>query len=155
MPAAVEDRRIFNGGAREGSGRSAGQKAKLTLLKEKTLIRMESHIAKMSAKLMNAHAIAAVGTHRMVVMKEDPLTQKISMITIRDEKRMQKLLDEGEYGKDYLVLEGKEIDWRACDALITRAYGKPKEKVEISGGIGILHLIEQLNSNDTPGDAED
>lgn len=146
MPAQTLDKRIFNGGAGRGQGRLPGGKNKLTMMKEKALAEAEKHIAKMTQKIVNSQAIAALGTHKMVVLTRDS-DGKVNIETVRDEKRMQSLLDEGEYGKDYLIVDGRESDWRAGDSLLNRVHGMPKQKVEHSGGVGVLHLIKQLDSD--------
>lgn len=116
-----------------GGGRPKGITA-ATKAKLKAQKLLDIRIAKMADKLLNSQAIVALGTHRMVTVEIDEDGKK-HIKTIRDEDRMQKLLDEGEYGIDYMILEGSKADWKAGNALLDRAFGKAKESLALSGEV--------------------
>ncbi len=111
-------------------GREAGSKNARTKLREEVLQELKNHIYKSAKKILNAQSIVAVGTHKMVQMLKGP-GDAIIPRTIRDEEEMQNLLDDGVYGVDYVIVMGREPDFRAGDAVLNRAFGKPKETVEI------------------------
>lgn len=124
-------------------GRPKGSKSKLTILKEKKRAKFEEHIAKMANKLTNAQAIVALGTHKMVRMYIGS-DQKMHTETIRDEVRMQNLLDNGTYGVDYVIVVGNDPDWKAANALLDRTFGKATETVKHEGEVQFsLKLLAQ------------
>lgn len=89
---------------------------------------MRMRLYRMTDKLLNAQNIVAVGTHKMITISKDDLGID-HVKTIRDQKHMQKLLDEGRYGVDYFIVVNTLPDWKAADALLNRAHGKAKESV--------------------------
>lgn len=97
---------------------------KVNQLKVKSLIFNRLHI--ISDKLINAQIIAATGTHRMVTLETDEEGKK-HVRQVRDEARMQNLLDTGIYGEDYFILAGADPDWKAAEALLNRGLGKAAE----------------------------
>lgn len=105
---------------------------KVNEMKKKTAIKQR--ILAMADKLLNAEMVAAMGTHRMVVIDTDEDGKK-HLTTIRDEARMDILLETGEYGIDYLIIAGAEPDWKAAEALLTRALGKPRETLDINHNV--------------------
>ena len=132
-----------SGGAGRGQGRKKGSKLPKTLEKLKQLEALKQRVFAMTNKLVNAQAMIALGTHKMICVHKTAEGMKAE--TVRDEDRMQSFLDTGVYGKDYLIVVGKEPDFRAGDALLNRAYGKPTESVEHSGRDG-KPLIIKLDS---------
>lgn len=92
---------------------------------------MNRRIGKFANKIISAQAIVAMGTHKMVrkYMGSDGIPH---VETIRDEKTMQDLIDNGEYGKDYLILVQSMPDWKAGNALLDRKYGKAKETIDLN-----------------------
>lgn len=119
-----------------------GKKMSKTLEKLRVEAGVRNRILSMADKLLNSQAIAAIGTHRMVVLSFDEEGKK-HIETVRDETRMQNLLDNGVYGEDYLILEGTKADWKAADALLTRVFGKPKESLEVNHTFSLVGLAER------------
>jgi len=109
------------------SGRPVGIDTRKKIAQTKA---MNKRIVAMTDKLINAQAIIAVGTHKMVRMYKGE-DGKTHVETIRDEVRMQNLIDSGEYGKDYVIVIGTMPDWRAGNAMLDRAFGKAKETIEL------------------------
>lgn len=122
---------IRSDAGKKGGTNKKGSKSEKVLIREKVMAEMHQRVFKMSHKLLNAQAIIAIGTHKMIQIINGPNNIKITR-TIRDQDEMQKLLDEGEYGKDYVVLEGRPGDWKAANALLDRTYGKAKETFDIN-----------------------
>ncbi len=122
------------GGKQPGAGRPPGLKNKKTLEREKVQEAINNRIFAMADKLISAQQIQALGTHKMVRMFKDEMG-KPSVETIRDEKRMQKLLDEGQYGKDYVIVVGTLPEYKAADALLNRGFGKPAESLKLEGNV--------------------
>lgn len=115
-------------------GRPKGVLSPETILKNKAEKILRTRIYKMTDKLISAQSIVAIGTHKMIRISIDADGKK-HVETVRDEKRMQNLLDTGVYGKDYIIVEGSLPDYRAADALLNRGYGKPKESLDLTGEV--------------------
>lgn len=115
-------------------GRPVGRKNRLTLLKDKMRDKIEKQIAGVSMKIINAQTNVALGMHKMLALTFDE-DGKRHIETVRDEKRMQNLLDHGEYGVDYLIVEGEKADWKAGNALLDRAFGKASETLKVNGEV--------------------
>lgn len=128
LPTEMARRNGLLGGRPRGSETVEGK------LKRKALSLFNKRVAKMTDKLLNAQSIVAMGSHKMLrpFMGEDGLPH---VETIRDMDRMQKLIDEGEYGKDYLIVVGELPDWKAANALLDRTYGKAKESITLDGEV--------------------
>ena len=139
---SLKDKRIRAG--KLGGKNKKGKKSAKTIDKEASLERIRQRVYEMSDKLINAQAIVALGTWKMVrpYIGEDgmPHTE-----TIRNMDDMQKLIDTGVHGKDYLIVVGAEPDHKAAANLLDRSYGKPVESIEHSGRDGkplIIRLDE-------------
>ncbi len=145
---ATIDKRKKNGGARKGSGRKRGVKSKHTLAnlktREQALELFQQRAFKMTNKLLDAQSIVAMGTHKMIAVTKDA-EGKTHVETIRDEKRMQEFLDTGTYGIHYMIVEGSAPDFRAADAILNRALGKPTESIELTGKGGQPMIIKLDN----------
>lgn len=128
------------GGKQPGAGRPRGAKNKSTIFKAQTLEEVQEAIKKMAGKLITGHAIAATGSHQIAIPVWSD--NKLSYRRVTDDEKMNALLTEGEYGKDYVVFTSMDPDWRAGDALMNRAFGKPIESVELSGKDGKPLLIK-------------
>lgn len=112
-----------------GGGRPKGSLSPETKLKIKAEKVLKKRIYKITDKLFNAQAVVALGSYKMVVKKVE--AGIISFETVRDDERMQDLLDNGIHGQDYLILAGAIPEWKAADALLNRAYGKAKESLAL------------------------
>ena len=95
------------GGAGRGQGRKPGAKTKERLVfaktKEEALALFQKRAFKMTNDILTAQKIVAIGSHKMIRMyKDDEGMPHVE--TIRDVERMQQLIDEGEYGVEYLIV---------------------------------------------------
>lgn len=108
--------------------------------KKKTLITQRLYLV--ADKLINAQIIAATGTHQMIVMEMDDELGTMQPRKITREDEMQNLLDTGIYGEDYLILAGKNPDWKAAEALLNRGLGKAAETKTIT--VDHQHSFAQL-----------
>lgn len=126
------------------AGRKKGKLLPKTIEKQKTLQAFNERVFQMADKLLNAQAVMALGSYKMIVIKKDSLGMD-HVETIRDEKRMQKLLDTGTLGKDYFIVVGKLPDFKAGNALLDRAYGKAKETLGVEGELkfSLVRLAEE------------
>lgn len=129
-----EKRAIMSARGRAGGLAGGGKRSARKMKEIAVKAAMKQRIFAMADKLLNAQAIAALGTHRMVVLSFDEEGKK-HIETVRDEKRMDTLLDTGVYGQDYLILAGAEPDWKAAESLLTRALGKPKETLDVNHNV--------------------
>jgi len=128
------------GGARPNSGPKKGTKHKETITREAVAEKVRSQIMGMASKLVRAQAIAAFPAHRMIIITETSDGKKIE--TVRDEDRMQELLDTGIVGKDYFIVEGRDGDWKAGNAMLDRALGKATESLKIGNEDGKPFIVK-------------
>lgn len=83
-------------------------------------------------KIIDAQTVAALGTYHILAISFDEEGNKHLNI-VRDMKRQENLIESGTLGKDYFIVEGTLPDWRAGDAILNRAWGKPKETTVVEG----------------------
>lgn len=140
MEATIE-KKEKRGGAGRGQGRKKGYKEPHTITKEKISEQVKMQIFGMAKKLIQSQAIVAFGTHKMIAVKKGA-DGKITTETIRDEDRMEALLADGVYGKDYLIVEGREPDAKAADMLLNRALGKATETIDLGNKDGQPFLLK-------------
>ncbi len=138
------------GGARPNSGPKKGtvyKKNELIVQRKQqshaTLKMIEEQIQSRASKLIDSQFAAAVGTFRLMKWKK-----KVGFVPVYDEEEINELLATGESGVDYRFLEASAPDWKAADALLNRGFGKAKESVVHSGGIGVFHIIKNLENSD-------
>lgn len=134
------------------AGRPKGAKNRLTILREKKRIEMETNIAKMTDKLVSSQAIAAIGSYRVVVVTTDAEGKK-HLETVKSIKRIDELIAKKEHGKDYMILAGADPDWKAANAMLDRAYGKAKDTLEVQGTFSLLMLGKKAAQVDDELDA--
>lgn len=128
----------FRGGKREGAGRKDGDKTEKVLMREQVMAEMHQRVFKMSHKILNSQMIIALGTHKMIQILPGPAGTKMTR-TIRSMDEMQKLLDDGIYGVDYVVIEGRPGDWKAGESILNRTFGKAKETFDINQTTEIIN----------------
>lgn len=129
---ATEEKPKKNGGARKGAGRKKGGVNKATKEKHAAFKVFKKKAERMANVLLKAQSVEALGYHKIIAIKIDAEGNK-SVETVTNEKRIEKLLAEGELGVDYHIIVGKEPNFRASDSILNRVFGRPKETVEISG----------------------
>lgn len=114
-----------------GRPRGAQNEASKILAREKAIFNKKASLR--ANKILNATTIAALGTHHLLELIRDPNNREVILERhiVRDAKRQEHFLDEGEYGQEYIIVEGTPADWRAGDAILNRAWGKPKESIEV------------------------
>lgn len=123
-------------------GRPKGSKLPQTILKEAALKEFNFRVTKMANKLFNSQASIALGTHRMVTVETDEDGTK-HVRAVNDEARIDKLIEEGVYGEDYIILVGKPGDWKAANAMLDRAFGKAKESLDLHVNFSLVELAEK------------
>lgn len=116
-------------------GRPKGAKSASTLLRERAKLNFEKRASKMSSKLYNAQAVQALGSWKMITIKIIDGVKTVT--TIRDEKEIEKLLDHGEINVDYFLVVGAMPDYKASDAILNRAWGKPKESIDLDVNVKV------------------
>jgi len=122
------------------AGRKKGSVNKDTKIVQAMQKTFREKVSKMATKLMKAQAVQALGYHKMLAVTRDA-DGKMSVETVRDKKRFDDFLENGVLGKDYMLVVAKEPDYKASDALMNRAWGRPKETVEVQGEEGGPLLI--------------
>lgn len=119
----------LDGRASNGGARiNSGALPTKKLFSQRFNMMLEQAISKRMGKMVNAQIDAAIG---VISEKYDAKNDKY-----------------------YYVENGPST--AAFNSLTDRALGRPKEKVEHTGAIGIMHLIKQLKDSDVdPGTIED
>jgi len=87
--------------------------------------------SKRARKIIDSQTVAAYGTYHIVALSYDADGVRHQTI-VRDEKRQASLLEKGLHGTDYMIIEGTPPDWRAGDAILNRAWGKPAETQDVN-----------------------
>lgn len=93
-------------------------------------------------KLFQIQMSASIGTHRMVVVTKDE-DGKPHVETVKDQVRMDDLLLNGEYGRDYLLIFGHAPDTRAADSILDRTFGRAIQSTDITSN---GNTIETFNA---------
>lgn len=119
---------------KRGRGRPPGKLNEATRIAQRERAAFNLTASRMAKKLLRSQAVIALGTHHIVTRSIDD-EGKVHINIVRDEKRQEKLLEEGTYGKDYLILEGTPGDFRAADSILNRAWGKPTETIDLGGEV--------------------
>lgn len=125
-------------------GRKKGGKNKKTLILEQAQKEFDIQVAKIAKQLLLAQATEALGA-RQLIRKDEIYNKKGKMVKVEfnvvtDPKEMERVFNEwqdidgsGEVdGKFYMTTIDKP-NYRASDALLNRAFGRPKETVKLSG----------------------
>ena len=133
-------------------GRKLGSKMPATIEREKkalTRIEVFEELTQktfgLSHKLLEAQTVTALGTYIIATIHVNENGEK-KLTRVRDLERIEKILNTGVVGKDYIIVEGHLPDWRAVESLFNRFYGKPTEHVQFSG---IVSLAEMAKEADT------
>lgn len=156
MEIVVPPPKTFASGKRVGRPPSAQNAATKIATREK--VAFNRIASKRAQKILQAQTVLAYGTYHIVELFRDPKNPQIILERhiVRDIKRQEALLNEFEHGVDYVILEGTPPDWRAGDAILNRAWGKPKETLEIEGEVKFtmsalhLHAQEKREEIDAP-----
>lgn len=127
---------------KRGVGRPAGvrmtQQNKLIMREKQAFNRIASRRAQ---KILNAQTVTALGTYHLIELFRDKNNVVVERHIVRDLKRQEVLLNDFEHGVDYQILEGTPPDWRAGDAILNRAWGKPKESIEVDVAVFSLRAL--------------
>lgn len=132
---------------KRGRGRPPTKMREASRIAARERASMNHSIALRTRKIVDAQTVSAIGTYHLLELIRDPKNPQIiwERRIVRDIKRQEKFLDEATYGEDFIIVEGTPPDWRAGDALLNRAYGKPKETLEIEGEVSFklkaLHIV--------------
>jgi uncharacterized C2H2 Zn-finger protein len=140
-----------NGGAREGAGRPAGSESAKTKELKAQKAAMQALIASKTNQLLTAQFRMAMGTGRLYVRhveqvergrgKNKFMDERIDVRPVLDDDEFMIYLSlsHDEYGRatdpatddEYYYMPAKEGNYLALSNLLDRAYGKPKENVEL------------------------
>lgn len=136
--------------ARNSAAGKKGIVAAMVVIREKKLKRLQ--IEKLSEQkllrgvdaALQSMMVAMKGTHHVYIAETDS-EGKRKLTRVRDIDQIDKLIETGIYGTDYLITAGAEPDWRAADAFLSRALGKPSETLKIKGKIEHEFSLKSLN----------
>ena len=141
------------GHPRYGGGMQKGQKIKKTLEQEVALKLYKDKIFLEIENFIQAQFIQAKGITAMYQRKKikDKITGKYEytgeFIRVTDQNQVHKLLNTKTKEEDYYYITTKDPNIKALEDIFNRAFGKPKEAMELSspGGSPIpmpVNLIE-------------
>lgn len=134
----------MKGGKRPGAGRPKGKPTKQTLEKQKVLEAFNQRVMAKADVLFNAQLILAVGS--MKVFRIDEIEgengkSRKEHVHVTDPDEIKALLDEhdgmnGTVDGVYYYFTDVSPDNKSIEAMMNRAFGKPKEQIEHSGPEG-------------------
>ncbi len=137
--------------ARTKRGRPPGTILETTKLKRAAQASFNMLASHSARRILQSQLYQALGSYYVIELIRDPKDPLIiwERKIVRDDKRIQDFLENGafEYGHDFIIVEGRPGDFRAGDAILNRAWGKPKETLEVEGDVKFsmraLHLHAQ------------
>jgi hypothetical protein len=144
-----------NGGAREGAGRPKGSESEKTKVLKAQKSAMQELIAARTNELLAAQFRQAIGTARLFMREKVPMgelkrgkaprgneqwTWKVSRVVNDDDFMIYLSLKHDAHGNakdtttgiEFYYMEGKGGNYLALANLLDRAYGRPKESMEVS-----------------------
>ena len=135
----------------KGAGRKKGKTTE-TQLKEKALKDFKLKASKMANSLLLSQAQEAIGT-RQIVRRDDIYSKgklvKVEFNVVEDAKEIEKVLNEfqdidgrGEIDGVFYMITQDKPNYRASDAILNRAFGRPTESHEVSGKDGEPLIIK-------------
>ena len=95
---------------------------------------VRQRIADAAERIVQAHLSVALGAGQLY-RRDGIVTSRVT-----DEEEVFRFFN-GEVGPEgYVLINTVDPDPKACDALLSRAFGKPKEAVEVSGSLSYTVL---------------
>lgn len=127
----------FNG---KKGGRPKGSKAAKTLERDRVMEAYRQRVHGMADSLLNSQVSLAVGQQFLYRIETDKDGKKSKPILVTDPEEITAFLD-WEYGDgenvntegEYYYISTKEPDNAAIEGILNRAWGRPKETVEVQG----------------------
>lgn len=142
------------GGKREGAGRQQGSLGKATLEKKKEEAYLLQRILKNTDALFNAQLRKGLGEAFVYRVEKigDGTKQREVHVIVEDPEEIKAFLD-GEHQEEYHYIATKPADVFAIDSLINRAYGKPRQGVDVDMNVKtslppaeVIPLLERQDS---------
>jgi hypothetical protein len=152
MPTRAEINRK-NG---QKGGRPKGRKNASTLEKEAVLAAVKQRIFHKADKLIGAQFTIAEGCSYLfkVIYFKEGKEKKSKMGLVKDPEEIERYLnDEVDNPNEYHFITTDKPDNKAIANLLDHALGKPKESIELSGGLNICNVLDELEHDrpKTPG----
>lgn len=146
----------MKGGKRPGAGRPKGKPTKATLEKQKVLEAFNQRVMAKADALFNAQLMLAVGSMKVFRIDEvegEGGKTKREHVHVTDPDEIKALLDEhdgisGTVDGVYYYFTDIAPDNKSIEAMMNRAFGKPKENYEHSGidGASIEVVVKHVQS---------
>lgn len=138
-----------NGGQRKGAGRPKGRKDNKTLEREKVLEAVNQRIYTIADSLLTAQQSLAKGQSFLYKIhtnytrgpKGGDIQTKEKPVLVTDPEEIRDYLDSIDNPDsdldpdDYYYITTKEPSGQAIDSLMNRAFGRPKESLELTGDV--------------------
>lgn len=118
--------------ARLGGLAKRGKKSAKKIKELQLKAAIEQRAMQLADKALNSVAVAAFGSYIVAEIKIDEKTNKKKLTPVRDIEAISLLIDIGEQGVDYLILEGTAPDYKAALEIINRGIGKVKETTDVN-----------------------
>lgn len=128
--------------ARKGGLAKGGKKSRKKLEELRVKGAIQQRAMELADKALNSLAVSAFGSYVIAKVQIDEKTNKKRLVPVRDETEIADVIDTGELGIDYFVLEGSAPDWKAAVELIERGIGKVAENKTIT--VDHQHSFAQL-----------
>lgn len=134
----------MQGGKRPGAGRPKGKPTQKTLEKQKVLAAFNQRVMAKADALFNAQLMLAVGSMKVFRIDEvegEGGKTKREHVHVTDPDEIKSLLDEhdgmsGTVDGVYYYFTDVSPDNKSIEAMMNRAFGKPKDQVEHSNPDG-------------------
>jgi uncharacterized protein YggU (UPF0235/DUF167 family) len=127
-------------------GRPKGKKNQTTLEKEAILEAIKQRIFQKADQLIGAQFSIAEGCSYLfeIIHYKEGKEKKSKHVLVKDPEEIKRYLDgDAEPDKYYFITTDRPDD-KALANLLDRAFGKPKESVELSGGLNISKVLDNL-----------
>jgi len=127
---------MAKGGKREGAGRKPGSKTKKTLEREVALRQLQQGILQelrplLRSALDSAKGLTVMYQKRKVKGKDNKYHRTGELVRVQDQSRVEELLRGDCTGDDWFYITTKDPNIISIRELFDRAFGKPKESVEV------------------------
>ena len=132
---------MSRGGARPGAGKPKGSKHKTTIEREIALEQLRQGVMMelkpvMRAALDSARGLTVMYQKKKVKNKSSGKYERTGELTkVTNQSRVEELLRGDCSGDDWYYITTKDPNIASIKELWDRAFGKPKESIEHSGGI--------------------
>lgn len=145
-----ENQTKTHGGARLGAGRPLHSKNPDTIEKEEAIRQFKERVARHTDRIFNSQLDLALGEKYLMVVRTigKGTKQRRETEIISDPELIKQYLDEEltDSNEEYYFMTTKGANNQALEALLNRAYGRPKDTLDVtSNGRTIGQVVQELD----------